>query len=113
MTDTPMTEVNAPLPADDLYRACARAYCDAKPSAHPSAIPHFEVFAASPRFRAAIDFAVRAGREQVAAELTASAEHYPPDVFPPDSTSRDAISGTAMRIAYTTAASIAEATDGD
>ena len=43
-------------------------------------------------------------REQIAAHVEAIAENYPEDVFPPDGTSRDAISGTAMRHAYRNAA---------
>jgi len=43
-------------------------------------------------------------REQFAAQVEAIAANYPEDVFPPDSESRDAIGGTAMRHAYRNAA---------
>ena len=45
-----------------------------------------------------------AAREQIAAHVEAIADNYPEDVFPSDGTSRDAISGTAMRHAYRNAA---------
>jgi hypothetical protein len=54
--------------------------------------------------------AVAATRRQVAADLRAYAENYPPDVFRPDGDSRDAIGGSAMRHAYLNAARIAEGT---
>lgn len=51
-------------------------------------------------------------REQIAAQVEAIADNYPEDVFPPGSTSRDGISGTAMRHAYRNAArSIREGQD--
>jgi hypothetical protein len=44
--------------------------------------------------------AAAAGRERIAAAIEALAANYPEDVFPPDSDTRDAIGGTAMRHAY-------------
>jgi hypothetical protein len=44
--------------------------------------------------------AAAAERERIAAAIEALAANYPEDVFPPDSDSRDGISGTAMRHAY-------------
>ena len=43
-------------------------------------------------------------RESIAARIDEIAANYPESVFPPGSGSRDAISGTAMRHAYQTAA---------
>ena len=43
-------------------------------------------------------------RERIALRMEELAANYPEDVFPPESDSRDAISGTAMRHAYRTAA---------
>jgi len=43
-------------------------------------------------------------RERIARQVEDVAANYPEDVFPPDSGSRDAISGTAMRHAYRNAA---------
>jgi hypothetical protein len=51
--------------------------------------------------------AYRAGREDAARDLLAYAQNYPESVFPPDSDSRDAIGGTAMRHAYRNASEIA------
>lgn len=45
-------------------------------------------------------------RERIAAAVEAIAANYPEDVFPPDSDSRDAIGGTAMRHAYRNAARV-------
>jgi hypothetical protein len=53
-----------------------------------------------------------AERERLAARMDDLAANYPEDVFLPDSDSRDGISGTAMRHAYTNAArEIREASD--
>jgi hypothetical protein len=46
-------------------------------------------------------------RERVAVALEDYAANYPEDMFPPGSSSRDAIGGTAMRHAYRNAARIA------
>ncbi len=43
-------------------------------------------------------------REEIASAVEALADNYPEDVFPPDSSTRDGISGTAMRHAYRNAA---------
>jgi hypothetical protein len=51
--------------------------------------------------------AYRAGLEDAARDLLAYAQNYPESVFPPDSDSRDAIGGTAMRHAYRNASEIA------
>jgi hypothetical protein len=45
-----------------------------------------------------------AERERLAARMDELAANYPDDVFPPHSSSRDGISGTAMRHAYRNAA---------
>jgi hypothetical protein len=47
------------------------------------------------------------GRGDAARDLLAYAQNYPESVFPPDSDSRDAIGGTAMRHAYRNASDIA------
>lgn len=45
-----------------------------------------------------------AGRERIAARMDEFAANYPEDVFPAGSSTRDGISGTAMRHAYRNAA---------
>ena len=52
----------------------------------------------------AVKAALAAEREQLAACMDELAANYPEDVFPPRSSSIDAISGTAMRLAYSYAA---------
>lgn len=47
--------------------------------------------------RSALKLAAKEERTAVVAWLRAQAEHYPPDIFPPESASRDAISGHALR----------------
>jgi hypothetical protein len=52
-------------------------------------------------------------REQIAAAVEAIADNYPEDVFPPDSTTVDAIAAKAMRHAYRNAARTIREGDGD
>jgi hypothetical protein len=50
--------------------------------------------------------------EEIALALEAYVEHYPEDIFPPDSISFDCIGANAMRHAYPNAARIARETVG-
>lgn len=45
-------------------------------------------------------------RRAIAAKLTQIAACYPADVFPPDGTSRDAVSGTALRVVLSAQAAL-------
>ena len=63
--------------------------------------------------RVALEAAAPHIREQIASRMEVLAANYPADVFSPEGTSRDAISGAAMRHAYRNAArDIRERGDG-
>jgi hypothetical protein len=57
----------------------------------------------------AVDSALTLERQRVVLHMRALACNYPEDVFPPTSSSSDAIGGTAMRHAYRNAARAVEA----
>ena len=88
---------------DPLAIAAHDAYWRVKEVGEP---PPFEL--QSPKLRQCWEAAARAvaaaEREACAQHLEALAANYPPDIFPPNGTSRDAIGGSAMRHALTNAA---------
>lgn len=59
------------------------------------------------RARAAVEASAPIVAEHIAQRLAAMVDNYPPDIFPPDGTSTDAIAAKAMLHAYTLAARIA------